>query len=172
MSIRGRHHQPPGGFFTRTCRAVARAVKSAIDTLLAGRSQPGPAAYAKAATALGLAGAVGAVQILPSVVLAILVGAFLLAGPGSLVLSWYAHLPTYAIAALLPTVSVAVCLLTITTVLMLNVYHPVWVLLGLSAATALGGLLRVLFLARRERSADTATVPMMPTVGDSTADPV
>jgi hypothetical protein len=106
----------------------------------------------RAAVVLGLVGALGAVHVLPSTLLAIVVGAFLLAGPGSLLLSWYTHLPIYAVVALLPAVSVAVCVLVVAVALMLGIYNPVWVLLGLTSATAVGGLLRNRYLAHHERA--------------------
>jgi hypothetical protein len=105
-----------------------------------------------AAVALGLVGALGAIRILPSVLLALVVAAFMLAGPGSLLLSWYTHLPAYAVAALVPAVSVAVCILVVAGLLMLGIYSPVGVLLGLTSATVVCGLLRCGHLAQRERA--------------------
>jgi hypothetical protein len=99
-----------------------------------------------------LVGALGAVQIMPSALLAGAVGAYLLAGPGSLLLSWHTHLPVYAVVALLPVISVAVCVLVVAVTLILGVYNPVWVLLGLSSTTAVCGLLRSRYLAHHKRS--------------------
>jgi glycosyltransferase involved in cell wall biosynthesis/O-antigen/teichoic acid export membrane protein len=102
------------------------------------------------AVVIGLIGALGAAQTLPRPLQALVVGVFVLAGPGSLLLSWYTQLPSYALAALVPVVSLAICLLTVATLLMLGVYSPGWVLTGLATATALGGLLRMRLLARIE----------------------
>lgn len=114
---------------------------------------PGNAArLAAIAVVLGLIGTLGAVRVLPSVVLATAVAAFMLAGPGSLLLSWYAHLPRSAVAALIPAVSVAMCILVVAGLLMSGVYSPVPVLLGMTSATVVGGLLRCGYLARRERA--------------------
>jgi GT2 family glycosyltransferase/O-antigen/teichoic acid export membrane protein len=121
--------------------------------------------FAFAATVLGLVGALGAVQMLPSALLALVVAAFLLAAPGCLALSWYTHLPAYALAALVPVVSLAICVLAVSVLLMFGVYSPVWVLLGLTCTTAVGGLLRCLCLAERAKSndANARTVMVAPT---------
>jgi GT2 family glycosyltransferase len=105
---------------------------------------------ATASALLGLGGALGAVRELPTFVLLILVGAFMIAGPGSLAMSWYTRLPTVVLVALLPAVSLSICLLVVTGLLMLGFYNPVVVLLGLTVATVIGGLLRWLYLSRRE----------------------
>jgi hypothetical protein len=110
----------------------------------------GAARLSITAVALGLMGALGAVRILPSVLLALVVAAFMLAGPGSLLLSWYAHLPAYIVAALLPAVSLAVCMLVVSGLLMFGIYSPVVVLLGLTSATVVCGLLRCRYLAQDE----------------------
>lgn len=102
------------------------------------------------AVVIGLIGALGALQTLPRPLQALVIAAFVLAGPGSLLLSWYTQLPSYALAALVPVVSLAVCLLAVATLLMLGVYSPGWVLAGLATATVLGGLLRMRPLARIE----------------------
>lgn len=110
------------------------------------------ARLAAAAVVLGLIGMLGAVQTLPSVLLALAVAAFMLAGPGSLLLSWYTQLPASAVAALVPAVSVAVCILVVAGLLLLGVYSPILVLLGMTSATVIGGVLRCGYLARRERA--------------------
>jgi hypothetical protein len=110
----------------------------------------GAARLSITAVAFGLMGALGAVRILPSVLLALVVAAFMLAGPGSLLLSWYTHLPAYAVAALVPAVSIAVCILVVAGLLMLGIYSPVGVLLGLTSATVVCGLLRCRYLAQDE----------------------
>ncbi len=107
---------------------------------------------AAAAVGLGLIGMLGAVPMLPSVLLALAVAAFMLAGPGSLLLSWYTELPASAVAALVPAVSVAVCILVVAGLLMMGVYSPILVLLGMTSATVIGGVLRYGYLARRERA--------------------
>jgi hypothetical protein len=109
-------------------------------------------AFALAAAAFGLIGTAGAVHVLPSVVLAVAVAAFVVLGPGSLVLSWYTRLPAYALAALVPAVSLAICLLVVSGLLMAGFYHPVNVLLGLTSVTAIGGLARWAYLEHRRRS--------------------
>lgn len=112
------------------------------SAMLAGR-------LAVASVLLGLAGALGAVRVLPTFLLVILIGAFMIAGPGSLALSWYTRLPTAVLVSLVPAVSLAVCLLVVTGLLMLGFYDPVPILLGLTGVTAVGGLLRCAYLARR-----------------------
>ena len=113
------------------------------NSVIAGR-------LALTAVALGLVGSLGAVSTLPTLLLALIVGAFMLAGPGSLALSWYTHLPTYAIVPLVPIVSVAACLVVVTGLLMVGFYSPVLVLLALTSATVAGGLLRCGYLAQRK----------------------
>jgi GT2 family glycosyltransferase len=107
------------------------------------------------AVAVGLIGALGAISALPTVVLAIAVGAFMLAGPGSLALSWYTRMPTAVLLPLIPAISVAVCLISVSGLLMLGFYDPVVVLLGLAAATVVGGLAHCGYLAQRQ----TVSVP-------------
>jgi GT2 family glycosyltransferase len=112
------------------------------NSIMAGR-------LALAAVVLGLIGPLGAVRELPTFLRLILVGAFLLAGPGSLVLSWYTRLPVAVAATLVPAVSIAVCLLVVTGLIMLRFYNPQVVLLGLAGITVVGGLLRCGYLTRR-----------------------
>jgi GT2 family glycosyltransferase len=113
------------------------------NSILAGR-------LSLAAVVLGLIGAVGAISALPTFVLAIAVGAFVLAGPGSLALSWYARLPVSVLIPLIPPVSIASCLIVVSGLLMLGFYNPVAVLLGLAALTVVGGLAHCGYLAQRE----------------------
>jgi GT2 family glycosyltransferase len=130
-----------------------RALSGGGDRMWGDPGYSGHAArLAATAVVLGLIGTLGAVQMLPSVVLAIAVGVFMLAGPGSLLLSWYTHLPTSAVAALIPAVSVATCVLVVAGLLMLGIYSPVLVLLIMTSATVVGGLLRCGYLTRRERA--------------------
>ena len=101
------------------------------------------------AVVVGLIGTLGLVQKLPTPVLAVAVGVYLLAGPGSLILSWYTNLPSAVLFPLIPAVSIAVCMLVVTGLLMIGIYNPIAVLLGLTAATVIGGLVRCSYLAQR-----------------------
>jgi GT2 family glycosyltransferase len=103
-----------------------------------------------AAVVVGLIGALGAISALPTAVLAIAVGIFLLAGPGSLALSWYTRMPTSVLLPLIPAVSIATCLIAVSGLLMLGFYDPVVVLLGLAALTVVGGLAHCGYLAQRQ----------------------
>ena len=113
------------------------------NSILAGR-------LSLTAVAVGLIGALGAVSALPTVVLAIAVGAFLLAGPGSLALSWYTRMPTSVLLPLIPAVSIAICLIAVSGLLMLGFYDPVVVLLGMATVTVVGGLAHCGYLAQRQ----------------------
>jgi hypothetical protein len=135
----------------RTWAGITEILRSITDIEIKPLWRRGGAARLSiTAVALGLVGALGAVRILPSVLLALAVAAFMLAGPGSLLLSWYTHLPAYAVAALIPAVSIAVCMLVVAGMLMLGIYSPVGVLLGLTLATVVCGLLRCRYLAQDE----------------------
>jgi hypothetical protein len=105
-----------------------------------------------AAVIFGLVGAVGAIRVLPSLVLAAVVALFVLLGPGSLALSCYSRLPAYTVAALVPAVGVAITVLAVAGLLMFGIYSPVETLLALTSATVIGGLLRWAYLVRRSRS--------------------
>ena len=118
---------------------------------------PRAAQLSLAAVAFGLLGALGAIRELPTPLLAVAVGAFVLVGPGALVLSWYPGMPPSALAALLPTVGAAVCVVTLTGLLALNVYSPVLTLLALTSLTVAGGLARWLYLTGRREAAPGAT---------------
>lgn len=118
---------------------------------------PRAAQLSLAAVAFGLLGALGAIRELPTPFLAVAVGAFILVGPGTLVLSWYPGLPPSALAALVPTVGAAVCVVALTGLLLLNVYSPVVTLLAISSLTATCGLARWLYLTRRPDAAPGAT---------------
>jgi GT2 family glycosyltransferase len=113
------------------------------NSILAGR-------LSLAAVVVGLIGALGAISALPTVALAIAVGAFLLAGPGSLALSWYTRMPASVLFPLIPAVSIAICLIVVSGLLMLGFYDPVVVLLGLAALTVVGGLAHCGHLALRQ----------------------
>jgi GT2 family glycosyltransferase len=112
------------------------------NTILAGR-------LAMTAVVLGLIGSIGAVRVLPGFVLFIAVAAFMLAGPGTLLLSWYTHLPRYALIPLIPVTSIGVCIIVLTALLMIDIYSPVTVLVGLTSATIVGGLIRCSYLPQR-----------------------
>ena len=114
------------------------------NAILAGRLAVG-------AVALGLIGALGAVQALPTLLLAIMVGAFIFAGPGTLVMSWYTRLPTAVLVCLVPAVSLSICLLVVTALILIGFYDPTVVLLELTGATVGLGLLRLAYLAYRAR---------------------
>lgn len=103
-----------------------------------------------AAAVLGLIGTLGAISALPTLVLGIAVGAFVVAGPGSLILSWYGHLPVSVLIPLIPPVSIGACLIVVSGLLMLGFYSPVVVLLGLTALTVVGGLAHCGYLAHRD----------------------
>jgi hypothetical protein len=107
----------------------------------------------RVAMVVGTVGLVGAARVLPTVLLAVIIGAFVLAGPGSLLLSWYTPLPAYAVLALLPIVGLSFCILIVTLALLLGIYHPTWVLLGLTSATAVGGFARTRYLVGAEDAA-------------------
>jgi hypothetical protein len=110
-----------------------------------------------AAVVFGLVGAVGGIRELPTVLLAVVLTAFVFLGPGTLVLSWYPGLPLSALAALIPAVSAAVCLVTLTGLLLLGIYSPVVTLLALTFATAACGLARWRYVTRRRGAAPGAT---------------
>lgn len=106
--------------------------------------------FALTAVIFGLIGMIGAVSALPTFVLVPAVAAFMLLGPGSLVLSWYSHLPTYALVPLLPILGFAICVVTVTGLLMLGIYDPVLTLWGMTFAIVIGGLLRCGYLSQRQ----------------------
>jgi hypothetical protein len=105
--------------------------------------------FALAAVVFGLIGLVGAISALPTFVLALAVAAFVLAGPGSLALSWYTDLPSYALVPLIPVVGLATCVVTVTGLLMMGLYNPVFTLSGLTLVVVIGGLLRCGYLSQR-----------------------
>jgi GT2 family glycosyltransferase len=105
---------------------------------------------ALASAAMGLIGLLGAVPALPTVVLAIAVGVFVLAGPGCLALSFYPRVPLSVAIPLIVPLSAAICVVVVSGLLMLGYYDPVVVLLGLTIATSVGGLARCAYLARHE----------------------
>jgi glycosyltransferase involved in cell wall biosynthesis len=116
---------------------------------MSGGNSNAAAILSLAAVVLGLVGSLGAVRTLPTVLLAIAVGAFMFVGPGSLALSWYPHLPPSVLFSLVPMVGLAICLLVVSGALMLGFYSPVVVLLGLTGVSVVGGLTRYIYLARR-----------------------
>lgn len=88
------------------------------------------------------AGLLGAIPGLPGALLLILIGAFVLVGPGSLILTWFSDLPTEVLCALVPVVGIAVSILVVSGLLLMGVYAPLPILLGMAAATLMGGLIR------------------------------
>ncbi|MET0898799.1 MAG: glycosyltransferase [Mycobacterium sp.] len=142
-------------------RGVLAGPMALVRTRLAGRAafplRPGgpprtaaerAAGLSTIASAAGYAGVLGAVALLPSPARVVLVGAFVLLGPGALVLSWYPRLPMNAVVALVPTVGLAVSVLVVSGLLLLGFYAPTPVLLVMAGLTAAGGLLRRSMLAR------------------------
>ena len=143
------------GLDTLERRGVLSGPLGLLRSRLAGRRafplRPGGGSAAAAAVAAGLAtiaavaggaGLLGAIPALPTPVRVLLVGGFMLLGPGSLVMTWYTRLPGNAVAALVPAVSLAVGILMTSGLLLFGVYGPTAVLLVMAGVTAAGGLLR------------------------------
>jgi hypothetical protein len=101
------------------------------------------------AVVISLLGSLGAIDALPSFVLGLVVGAFVLGGPGSLIMSWFTHLQPIVVAGLVLLLSVAVCILVVSGLLMAGTYRPTFVLLSLTIATMVIALARCHYLARR-----------------------
>jgi GT2 family glycosyltransferase len=142
-------------------RAVLAGPVALLRSRLAGRSafpmRPGGPPMTASARAAGLstiaaiagcAGLLGAIEALPTPVRVLLIGGFILLGPGSLALSWYPTLPVNAVAALVPAVGLAVGILATTGLMLLGFYGPWVVLLGLAGCTAAGAVARRAVLAR------------------------
>jgi hypothetical protein len=88
------------------------------------------------------AGLLGAIPVLPGAVLVVLVGAFVLIGPGSLILTWFSDLSSDVLCALVPVVGIAVSILVVSGLLLFGVYAPLPILLAMAAVTLVGGLIR------------------------------
>lgn len=101
-----------------------------------------PSRLAVTAAVLGLVGSFAGPAILPGYAAAVVVTAFLLAGPGCLALSWYPQLPTYAKVALVPVIGLGAGILVVTGALMAGFYSPGPVLLILALTTFAAGVLR------------------------------
>jgi GT2 family glycosyltransferase len=101
-----------------------------------------PGRLAATAGAASVVGSLGAVEALPVILRTVFVAAFVLAGPGCLAMSFYVHLPSYAVAALVPVLGLATCILSVSGLLMAEVYSPATVLLGLALTTLTGALVR------------------------------
>ncbi|MFC8315032.1 glycosyltransferase family 2 protein [Gordonia sp. NPDC057258] len=112
------------------------------NSILAGR-------LARVAVWCGTIGALAATGVLPGALQALAVVVFVLAGPGSVVVSFSPDLPGSARWALVPTVGAAVCTLSVTALLMAGLWNPSAVLAGLGLLTAAGGLARGRYLASR-----------------------
>lgn len=138
---RGKPLKPPSKVMKRFDFRGNDDWESSRNSVSAGR-------FAIAAIALGLVGAVGLIQTLPTPVLAITVGGFMLAGPGTLALSWYPELPSSTRFPLIPAVSLSICILVVLGLLLAGIYQPLAVLGGLAAATIAGGLGRCVYLTR------------------------
>jgi len=100
------------------------------------------------AVVVSLLGSLGAVEALPTVVLGLVVGAFVLCGPGSLIMSWFTHVQPVVVAGLVPVLSIAACILVVSGLLMAGLYAPTFVLLSLTIATTVIALARCNYLAR------------------------
>ncbi|MCE5292651.1 MAG: hypothetical protein LLG14_25930 [Nocardiaceae bacterium] len=85
------------------------------------------------ATAVG--GLIGMTPALPDVVSAVLVGAFLFAGPGSVILSWFPEIPAYARLILIPTAGFAVCAISLTALVTYGIYAPNTMLAAFATTT-------------------------------------
>ncbi|MBD0860226.1 glycosyltransferase [Gordonia sp. zg691] len=109
------------------------------NTILAGR-------LATASVWLGLIGCLAAPTVLPALLQVTAVTAFVLSGPGSLLMS-FGQLPLYARLSLIPVLGLAVCIIATTGLLMAGFWHPSIVLALLGSATMIGGLGRGVFLA-------------------------
>ncbi|OLT40459.1 glycosyltransferase [Gordonia sp. CNJ-863] len=96
---------------------------------------------------LGLVGLLGA-TMLPGVLQVVAVIAFVLLGPGSLVMS-FGSMPTHARLSLVPAVGLAVSIVAVTGLLMAGFWSPAVVLAIIGIATTAGGLGRGAHLASR-----------------------
>ncbi len=112
------------------------------NTILAGR-------LAGTAVWCGAIGMLAAAGVLPGALQALAVAVFVLAGPGSLAVSFSAYLPGSARWVLVPTLGSAICTLSVTGLLMAGFWDPSALLAGLGALTSVGGLLRGRYLASR-----------------------
>ncbi|CAN5342407.1 hypothetical protein BH11ACT7_BH11ACT7_16240 [soil metagenome] len=143
------------GFDKLERRGVLAGPMALLRTRLAGREafplRPGGPPMTAAALAgglcttaifAGLAGLLTAIEAVPSPVRVVLLGVFVLLGPGSLALSWFANLPRNAVLALVPAVGLAITILAVSGLLLLGFYAPTAILLALAGITAAGGLLR------------------------------
>lgn len=106
---------------------------SSMTTKLAAAAVPRLSAWAVAGGTCGLLAAIGA---LPSGARAVLLLAFIAAGPGAAVLQyWAGDVPVIAQRALVPVVGLAVVILVVSAVLLLGWWAPRPVLLALAAVT-------------------------------------
>lgn len=89
-------------------------------------------------------GLLGAIPVVPVAVSGILVGLFVLVGPGAAVVDHFtATLPKFVVTALVPLVSLSLMVLLVSGTLMLGLWAPKPVLLILAAATGVAGVLRL-----------------------------
>ena len=113
--------------------------RAALDRLWGDRL---PIRLTTLAVAGGVAGLAGGIGLLPSALLLIVIGLFVLVGPGSLVMTWYPDLPGEVVCALVPVVGLAIGMLVVSGLLLAGVYAPLPILIAMAALTLSGGLLR------------------------------
>lgn len=96
----------------------------------------------------GAAGLLAATPVLPGVVVGILLAVFILAGPGSVLVS-IVVLPRVVALITVPATGVAVWLLVATGMAAFELWHTRAALLALAGVTAAAALVRLLLLRRR-----------------------
>lgn len=107
-----------------------------------------PRVLATASAGIALGAMLSCIPGLPSPIRGILLGAFVLAGPGSTLLSLFPTLPSYAVFALIPASSFSICLIVVSVLLNVGYYEPRPVLLALATATLVAALIRRVALTR------------------------
>lgn len=103
-----------------------------------------PAALCRLGILAGYAGLLGGIPFIPAPLRLGLLALFVLAGPGSVLLTWFPDLPPFAVWALVPLSGSAVCILIVTGLLGTGIYRPDLVLLGLAVGTLAGATARLL----------------------------
>ena len=104
---------------------------------------------ATTAVVSGVCGVLAALPGLPGGLVLLLVGVFVLLGPGSLALSWYASQPRYVVFALIPLVGLAFVVLALSALISAGIYRPEATLLGMAAAVTVAAFARRYQLERR-----------------------
>lgn len=107
-----------------------------MPTTLIPSAAPWVAPAGRVALAASACGLLAPVPVLPPALRALLLAAFVLAGPGVAVLLWVAPLPPKASFLLAPVLGLAVTILTTTAAAFFWLWHPLAVLAVLAAATA------------------------------------